>query len=536
MPHLTDHDLRQMDEAWQESLPEAVARAVLRRVVDDLKEARDRLNQTPQNSSRPPGSRPPWEGRSGATGEDEVGAETVRGDRAAGLPATESEPDAAAGAAAAANARRPVPASKKSSGRKSGKQPGTPGHGRTQKLIVHEEVHRHPAVCAACGARLTAAGPAYTGWDTLELMPRVEGEAGLRLGVTRTVLHAVVCACGHRTRAVAEQAPPDTAWDDVALGEWRLLGPRLASVVVLLAVRYRLSRVKVKELLAELFGLAVSTGLIDHTLREAGRAVAPLEGDLVAELEQAVLVHADETSWREAGQALWLWVFVTAQTVLYQIGYRTKEIVTNVLSGAFPGVLMTDGYGVYRAFPNRLRCWAHLLRKLVGLAESTHCRVANIGQQLQASFSGLQDAIYRARGSGDPPGSLASSQAAAIATFRQTLERHQDDPHEKLRAVVREFLSDWEVILRPLSDPSLPLTNNEAERALRHYVIARRISQGTRSELGSRAYALLASVIETCRRRGAVVLEFLGTVIAAARRRLALPTLPPLPSTQPVGG
>ena len=261
--------------------------------------------------------------------------------------------------------------------------------------------------------------------------------------------------------------------------------------------------------------------------------MAPLEEERVADIERAVLVHADETSWREAGQAPGLWVFVNAQTVWYQIGYRTQEIVGNVLSAAFQGELMTDGYRVYRSSPNRLRCWAHLMRKRVGLGESTHRRVAAIGQELQTAFSGLQDAIYTARGSGDPPGSLASANAALIETFRQSLERHRDDPHEKLRAVVREFLWDWEVILRPWSDPSLPLTNNEAERALRHYVIARRISHGTRSELGSRAYALLASVIETCRRRGAVVLDFLGTVIAAARKGLALPAFPPMQAVGP---
>jgi len=520
VPHLTDHDLRQMDEAWLNGLPDGVARAVLRRVVEDLKEARDRLNQNSQNSSLPPGSRAPWESRPASAADDEEGEEAVRGDRAA-----------AEGPATAENPRLAVKRSKASSGRKPGKQTGAPGHGRTQQLLVHEEVHRHPEVCAACGTPLTATGRAYTGWDTIDLIPRAAGEAGVKLSVTRFVLHAGVCACGHQTRAVAEQVPADTAWDNVALGEWRLLGPRLAAAVVLLTVRYRLSRTKVKELLAELFGLDVSNGLIDHTLREAGRAVAPLENDLVVAIEQAVLVHADETSWREAGQALWLWVFVTAQTVLYQIGYRTKEIVTNVLSAALPADLMTDGYSVYRSFPHRLRCWAHLMRKLVGLAESTHQRVAAIGHTLLTGFSALQEAIYTARGSADPPGSLASEHATTIATFRQTLERHHDDPHDKLRAVVREFLSDWEVILRPLSDPTLPLTNNEAERALRHYVIARRISHGTRSELGSRAYALLASVIETCRRRAAIVLDFLSRIIHAARKGLALPALP---SIQPL--
>jgi transposase len=528
VPHLTDHDLRQMDQAWLQSLAEPVARAVLVRVVDDLKEARDRLNQNSGNSSRPPGSRPPWENRGASAADNDEEEETLRGDRSAVSPAAATED--VTSEAEEASPRAPV---KTPSGRKPGKQVGSPGHGRTQKLLVQELVHRHPEVCAACGAPLTPAGPAYTGWDTIDLVPLAPGEAGLKLGVTRSVLHEAGCACGHHTRAGHDQVPPDTAWEDVALGEWRLLGPRLTAVVVLLTVRYRWSRVKVKELLAELFGLQVSTGLIDHTIRETGRAVAPLEAELVAEIEQAALVHADETSWREAGQALWLWVFVTAQTVLYQIGYRTQEIVANVLSAVFQGELMTDGYCVYRAYPNRLRCWAHLMRKLVGLSESTHRRVAAIGQQLHAAFSGLQEAIYTARASEVPPGSLASEYAAAIETLRQTCERHRDDPHEPLRKVVREFLFDWDVILRPLSDPSLPLTNNEAERALRHYVIARRISHGTRSELGSRAYALLASVIETCRRRGAIVLDLLGSVIAAARKGLALPAFPALQPVSP---
>jgi hypothetical protein len=104
------------------------------------------------------------------------------------------------------------------------------------------------------------------------------------------------------------------------------------------------------------------------------------------------------------------------------------------------------------------------MRKLVGLSESTERRVAAIGQQLQGVFSGLQDAIYTARELEAPPGSLASANATAIDTLRHTCERHRDDPHAQLRAVVREFLLDWEVILRPLSDPWLPLSRVEMWR------------------------------------------------------------------------
>ncbi len=52
-----------------------------------------------------------------------------------------------------------------------------------------------------------------------------------------------------------------------------------------------------------------------------------------------------------------------------------------------------------------------------------------------------------------------------------------------------------------VKNPELPPTNNDAERALRHAVISRRISFGTRTTEGSQAYAALLSVIETCRLR-----------------------------------
>ncbi len=51
---------------------------------------------------------------------------------------------------------------------------------------------------------------------------------------------------------------------------------------------------------------------------------------------------------------------------------------------------------------------------------------------------------------------------------------------------------------RQLKNPGRPATDCEAERALRHAVITRRISFGARTSEGSRAYAALLSVIETC--------------------------------------
>ncbi len=76
-----------------------------------------------------------------------------------------------------------------------------------------------------------------------------------------------------------------------------------------------------------------------------------------------------------------------------------------------------------------------------------------------------------------------------------------------------------------MAHPYLPLTNNEAERALRHWVIARLLSQGTRTEQRSRAFALLASVIDTCRRH-LLPWPYLAPVIAERRKGNPAPPLP----------
>ena len=60
---IKDHDLRQLNEERLQTLQEKDPAALLRltnRLLDDLKEARERLNQNPSNSACPCGSQAPW--------------------------------------------------------------------------------------------------------------------------------------------------------------------------------------------------------------------------------------------------------------------------------------------------------------------------------------------------------------------------------------------------------------------------------------------------------------------------------------------
>ena len=51
-------------------------------------------------------------------------------------------------------------------------------------------------------------------------------------------------------------------------------------------------------------------------------------------------------------------------------------------------------------------------------------------------------------------------------------------------------------------------TNNDAERALRHGVIDRKLSGGTASESGSRFVERMLSVVATCRQQDINVLDY----------------------------
>ena len=69
--HLSPHSLRQLDQAYLDALDEAAWRELSVKLPEALKDARDRLNQGPENRSRPPSSRAPWERQSGGRELDE---------------------------------------------------------------------------------------------------------------------------------------------------------------------------------------------------------------------------------------------------------------------------------------------------------------------------------------------------------------------------------------------------------------------------------------------------------------------------------
>jgi hypothetical protein len=413
--------------------------------------------------------------------------------------------------------------------RKPGKQWGAPGVGRTQVLTAQTTEEHRPAVCACCGQALSPTDPAVssTGFQSLDLDGGDAAAPGMRLLVSDHRYLDVTCPCGHHTRAQPAQGEVAPELGPVAVREWRLVGPGLATLIVALSLRFRLSRARILEFLHDWLGIQLSVGTIHQTLHEVGAVVAPAEAGLIADIQASGLLHADETSWPQQNQGLWLWVFISTATTLYVIAGRGKATVTRFLAG-FSGWLMSDGWFSYRDYPQRLRCWAHWLRKAQGLVECYDRDGQRFGHQVRTTLEVLMADLYAAW-EGPPGGTavdLAAHHADRLTALQRACLRHLGHRHDKTRALAVELLNDWEAIFQVLNHPHLPLTNNEAERALRHWVIARRLSHGTRTAVGSRVFTLLASLIDTCRQRRHSPWTYL--VKAITERRLGL-SLPPLP-------
>ena len=469
------------------------------KLLEDLRKSRDRLNLNTENSSCPSGSLPPWskaksrdieeEAKDIATGSSAEGVENVR--------------------------------DKSSRDRKAGKQAGALGHGRSEELEVTDEKYHKPSECAGCGREFAECWD-FTSTGGHYVLDVERNGLGLRVTYVKHLYGKRECVCGHVTETEPGRCEDEEGWK-VSLTEHHLVGPMLCSLLICLSLRMRLSRCRIQEFLADWLGIHLSVGCINQRITEGGRAMAPLEEELLQAIEDSELLHADETSWKENGKTVWLWVLRATTVTFYIIGSRSWEVIAKALEN-FGGWLMSDGYGQYRKYSKRLRCLAHIIRKARGLSESTHPEAAAFGETVLDFLQIVIKAIYNARG--DPSIELQQQFAQRLEIFKELCEFFRDYHHEKTRQFARELLNDWDAIWNILDFPHLPITNNLAKRTLRHWVISRKISYGTRTPQGSKAFTLLASVIDTCRQRGVSPWPYIAQVIAMRRNGLNPPPLP----------
>ena len=77
-----------------------------------------------------------------------------------------------------------------------------------------------------------------------------------------------------------------------------------------------------------------------------------------------------------------------------------------------------------------------------------------------------------------------------------------DDPSATQAKLCRRIERHIKELFVFVAEPEAPADNNAAERSLRHLVVSRKISGGTRSEQGTDSKMTLASIFGTWRAQG----------------------------------
>jgi len=435
---------------------------------EQVRTLQEQLNQTSQNSSRPPSSDPPQSGRP----------------------------------------RRPR------SHRRRGGQPGHPGHTRTLLPVedVDEVVVIKAEQCAHCQAPLVGEDRAPWRHQVIELPP-------IKPVVTEYQWHQLVCpTCGAGTRAPWPAGVPSGTY-----------GPRVHATVALCTGAYRLSKRITQQMLDEVFGVPMSGGTISQLEQATTAAVAAPVEEARTYVHQQAVAHLDETRWRQGGKQAWLWVAVTTWVTVFVVRLsRGGQVARELLGETFVGILVTDRYSAYNWYPVRWRqlCWAHLLRDFEAM-RARGGTSAEVGAALLAQAHQMFTWWHRVR-----DGTLKRSTFRSyMSPLRREVERLLDMGSRsgvpKTAGTCQDILKRREALWTFVQVAGVEPTNNAAERSIRPGVLWRKGSFGTQSAAGSRFVESMMTVVSTLKQQQRNVLAYLSTACEAALQGIPAPSLLP---------
>lgn len=277
-----------------------------------------------------------------------------------------------------------------------------------------------------------------------------------------------------------------------------VIGVKLRKYVCYLSIILRLSHQQIEDHIEDIHKINISQGEIQKILEKESVKLRPEFERLKNRVRKQPAQHYDETTWKVAkgkqGNFAWLMTGTETNEAVFLLGKsrgggNMKKLNPKTEIG------ITDDYGVYRnQFKHHQLCWAHLFRKFRDLSESDllnekqreiclkdYQEVSviynNLKLKLQTKFEYEKTHRYFLR-------KLAE------------LSKPNSEDINKLKTVKESLFKNKEKYLTCLKFPEfVPPDNNKAERGLRHLVIKRKISYGSKTDKGAEITSILASVL-----------------------------------------
>jgi transposase len=401
---------------------------------------------------------------------------------------------------------------RESSGRKTGGQKGHPGETLCRVEMPDATIDHYPETCAACGEALTTAmASGHVARQVFDL------PAPRPLIVTEHRAHGCRCAaCGTQTRA----AFPEAVTAPVQYGK------RIGALVVYLLHYQLLPEKRLAALMADLFGVKLVTATIARISQDCAGRFQGFADALRGHVAAAPVKHMDETGFRIGGKTQWLHIASTLWLTFYRTSAKRGSLLANVT-----GIVVHDHWKPYYTMTgvSHALCNAHHLRELKALVEIEKedwarkmqrllrrvCHATNLAREQGVPLKpGLIALIDRCYGTIIAEGFVFHEAQPALAKARRRGRPPRRVGHNLLlRLSIRK-----QDVLRFLTDPRVPFTNNLAEQDGRMMKLRQKISGGFRSEDGAKDFAVIRSVLSTARKQGWNMLQ---TLTSAPARLIA---------------
>jgi transposase len=268
-----------------------------------------------------------------------------------------------------------------------------------------------------------------------------------------------------------------------------------------------------------------------------GRAawhLRPVHERLLAKLKESAKLFADETTapvldpgrGRTKTGQFWAyarddrpWGGADPPGVAYVYAPDRKAERPIAHLAGFKGVLQVDGYGGYRVLAERGNvalafCWSHVRRRFYELAAAGPAPIATEMLERIAKLYAVESDIR-----GRP-----ADERRAVRQEKSRLILDDLEPwlraklalisqKTKLAEAIRYALSRWEGLSRFVDDGRIEIDSNVVERAIRPIALNRKNSLFAGSDGGGEHWAIIASLIETCKLRGVDPQAYLADVI-----------------------
>ena len=393
------------------------------------------------------------------------------------------------------------------SGKTTGGQTGHLGKTLRRTQTPDATINHYPAICAACGEPLTAAMAidhvARQVFDLPEPRPLI---------VTEHRAHGCRCAaCGVQTRA----AFPDGVSAPVQYGQ------RISAFVLYLLHYQLLPEKRLAMLMADLFGVTLVAATIARISRDCATRCEGFADAVRGLVAAAAVKHMDETGFRIGGKTQWLHIASTIWLTFYRVSPKRGSLLANLT-----GIVVHDHWKPYYTMTGVLHalCNAHHLRELKALIEIEKEDWARKMQRLLRRACHASN-LARERDGELKPGLIALFERCYDTILAEGLAFHEAQP-SLVRAVgtgkprgraprrvghnlLLRLSTRKTDVLRFLTNPLVPFSNNLAERDGRMMKLRQKISGGFRSMQGAMDFAVIRSLLSTARKQEWDILQTL---------------------------